>query len=125
MKTINYETLYLFEEGEISWYIAQERAKQHVRRRVQSEDVSSTPNQTSFVENTLREIRNKERHGQTLSSHEIDALLGNIRRSRSLSKERRHNRPPPPQCVPPPLPSHIILPFGSPNTGDTTCKQET
>ena len=96
------------------------------RRRVQSVDPScANVNKANLVENTLHEIRGRPLCSrESLSSHEIDHLLGNIRRSRSLSQDSRE-RPRPPAYAPPPLPADFCLPFGgTAKTVDTTCNQE-
>ena len=96
------------------------------RRRVQSVDAScANVNKANLVENTLQEIRGRPLSSrESLSSHEIDDLLGNIRRSRSLSQDSRE-RPRPPAYAPPPLPADFCLPFGATaKTVDTTCNQE-
>ncbi|XP_023327875.1 dnaJ homolog subfamily C member 7 isoform X1 [Eurytemora carolleeae] len=88
------------------------------RGRFRSEDPGANH---SFVESTLSEIRS--RHGSTekISSHEIDELLGHIRRSRSSSVDYGLGsgkgvvlRPPPPQFTPPPLPKDTFLPDSTP-----------
>ena len=88
------------------------------RGRFRSEDPGANHR---FVESTLSEIRS--RHGSTekMSSHEIDELLGHIRRSRSSSVDYGLGsgkgvvlRPPPPQFTPPPLPKDTFLPDSTP-----------
>ena len=88
------------------------------RGRIRSEDIGARP---GFVETTLSEIRQRHGSNEKLSSHEIDQLLGHIRRSRSSSVDQESgrggaSRPPPPQFNPPPQPQDTFLlastPFG-------------
>ena len=88
------------------------------RGRFRSEDPGANHR---FVESTLSEIRSGHGSTEKISSHEIDELLGHIRRSRSSSVDYGLGsgkgvvlRPPPPQFTPPPLPKDTFLPDSTP-----------